>query len=830
MLRAKLNSRLINLYEIDLRWGITEDEADHNQTLDLCLSQVLASDYFIGILGERYGHIPPLDHNNEYVHRKVPELAWLAHYNERAASITELEIQTQLNKNTDQEYQRTFFYFRDSRLLANQVPLEHTDHLYEKNPENLKKLENLKQKLRHTSYEIFDGYPCQWLTYDKANNRVLLTGMDQFARRVFNNLFKAILNEHGNHTDLIELDEFEHWSQLTNAYANVCAQAFVGRQRLIKKFEKQIQDNNHIHTTEASTEASILIANKHNSMSDVYLIRGEAGCGKTTFLSHFVSHKELRNLFFNRFLHIVGAFPGSQSLTVFLKRLCIQIVSEYGLGSDLTDLKASNEYRFFKVKLPELLEKLSAQLKNYKFYIIVDGVDALLDEFDSVNHSFDWMPQTDSGSNIKYANIAYIFTARSTSPTKQAVNLIASQNVSHSGHSHIRVSHVDVDSLDLLDKSDFVRQSLAKFGKYLEESSFNNQLKLLTGKRDAISPFYLTLACEELRLNAQFENLSAKLKELPIKLAQLIDYVISNLEDNYGAQFVRAVFMFICCSREGLEEQELDKMLNIYLRADALNLVQEIQSHNSVLELDRMTVLTKIIGGKAKQWSTLRYASFVDAIRQTFLSPNSNKLLNLKQNEAIENCIKSRYVNLSGKNASSSLSILTVQKFMAIYYWHSIDENFQRLWKVSTSYQRGFTYLPFYLSKAGLYSDLSDLMTDFKFLAIKSANNEGQGALELMEDFNLHRNTKTKSLLENSAISSKSRAPKISASASSSDNNDVLNSKRFLDYKRFFTTNFHLIAQDSDLIYQQAINQPSSSQPYNDLKYLLKTNSKSIGY
>ena len=57
MLRAKLAPYLINVHEIDLRWGITEQEANQNQALDICLNQILESDYFIGMLGQRYGNV-----------------------------------------------------------------------------------------------------------------------------------------------------------------------------------------------------------------------------------------------------------------------------------------------------------------------------------------------------------------------------------------------------------------------------------------------------------------------------------------------------------------------------------------------------------------------------------------------------------------------------------------------------------------------------------------------------------------------------------------------------------------------------------------------------
>ena len=61
LLRSKLAPYHIDVHEIDMRWGVTEAQANDNQTLSLCLEQVLDSHYFVGLLGDRYGWIPPAD-------------------------------------------------------------------------------------------------------------------------------------------------------------------------------------------------------------------------------------------------------------------------------------------------------------------------------------------------------------------------------------------------------------------------------------------------------------------------------------------------------------------------------------------------------------------------------------------------------------------------------------------------------------------------------------------------------------------------------------------------------------------------------------------------
>ena len=49
----------MNLYEVDLRWGITEEEGLHGKQIQLCLDEVdRCRPFFIGMLGQRYGWAP----------------------------------------------------------------------------------------------------------------------------------------------------------------------------------------------------------------------------------------------------------------------------------------------------------------------------------------------------------------------------------------------------------------------------------------------------------------------------------------------------------------------------------------------------------------------------------------------------------------------------------------------------------------------------------------------------------------------------------------------------------------------------------------------------
>ena len=58
-LRKLCRSRGVEFVEVDLRWGITEEQAEHGEVLPVCLREIeLCRPYFIGLLGERYGWVP----------------------------------------------------------------------------------------------------------------------------------------------------------------------------------------------------------------------------------------------------------------------------------------------------------------------------------------------------------------------------------------------------------------------------------------------------------------------------------------------------------------------------------------------------------------------------------------------------------------------------------------------------------------------------------------------------------------------------------------------------------------------------------------------------
>jgi len=107
-LRRFCRERQVELVEVDLRWGISEEQSTRGATLKLCLDEIRACrPFFIGLLGERYGWVPGGD---AFTADLAEEQPWLEDLHGK--SVTELEILHGVLNNPEMAG-RSFFYFRD---------------------------------------------------------------------------------------------------------------------------------------------------------------------------------------------------------------------------------------------------------------------------------------------------------------------------------------------------------------------------------------------------------------------------------------------------------------------------------------------------------------------------------------------------------------------------------------------------------------------------------------------------------------------------------------------------------------------------------------------
>ena len=167
-LRKLCEERGVTWGEVDLRWGITDEQKAEGKVLPICLAEIeRCRPYFIGLLGERYGWVP-----EEIDPDLVEEQPWLAEHSGR--SVTELEILHGVLSDPDMA-EHAFFYLRDPAYVDTR-PAEEQPELRElpsaeeierlgleeaerRAQERRRKLEALKERIRGSGFPVREATP-----------------------------------------------------------------------------------------------------------------------------------------------------------------------------------------------------------------------------------------------------------------------------------------------------------------------------------------------------------------------------------------------------------------------------------------------------------------------------------------------------------------------------------------------------------------------------------------------------------------------------------------------------------------------------------------------
>jgi len=308
-LRHKCAKRFVTFTEVDLRWGITEAQANEGQVLPLCLAEIERSrPYFIGLLGERYGWIP--DTIRPEVIAREP---WLREHVQGRTSVTELEILHGVLNNPKMQH-HAFFYFRDP-AYANDLALT-DDERWDAVEHDIKadverygpakatrlteerkaKLAALKQRIRDSKLPLAETY---------ADPKALA----EIVRLQFDKLIDDLYPEDKT-PDLLAQERMAHEAHAKNKlFACIDRPAHLAA----------------LNTFAAPAE--------HDGQGLV--ITGESGGGKTALLAAWARDwaKNYPEDFL--FQHYFGATPDSASPEGFLHRLFGELRSRFGITDDI---------------------------------------------------------------------------------------------------------------------------------------------------------------------------------------------------------------------------------------------------------------------------------------------------------------------------------------------------------------------------------------------------------------------------------------------------------------------------------------------------------------
>ena len=502
-LREKLLPHRVELYDIDLRWGITEDEAKNERVVRLCLEQVDACHpFFLAFVGHRYGWVPP----------KIPadateKYAFITKF--PGVSVTELELRH--GAMLEPAGKRSLILLRNDAALESIPQATRNKDFLEADPALRAKLQALRQEIEGCPVPV-QPYSATWnpRPYDRVNRmRGKLDGLDQFGKQVEAWLWRAIKDELKLPDTPAAIDPLDAEGDLHERFLEIRTRLYIGRDALYAHLSDFAR---------ASGETPLLLT-------------GESGLGKSAALARFVRYFRKENPDAFVLAHFVGASPRTTSLPTMLERLTQELKRKFSLT--LPDVSSPDEIiRTFQVALTSLPP-------SARVVLVFDALNQL--DADDRADTLIWLPEH------LPANVRALCSA-ATGPQRAPKVLSAFGDREYVA--------VPMQPLTLDERRAIVKAVPKLVAKTLDD----RQIDGLLANPATENPLFLMVALEELRGYGSFENLNVVIARLPHTgdaLAALFEQVFERLEKEFGSTLVPQVLRLIACSRRGLAGPDL---------------------------------------------------------------------------------------------------------------------------------------------------------------------------------------------------------------------------------------------------------------------------------
>jgi len=512
-LRRFCRERQVELVEVDLRWGIAEEQSTRKETLKLCLDEIRSCrPFFIGLLGERYGWTPGPDAYTADLEEEQPWLRGLA-----GKSVTELEILHGVLNNPEMAG-RSFFYFRDPAYAQGRG----TDFLSE-NAEAAGKQAALKETIRracktggHPTVSGFKGI-IAGLTSKKSNLKPLPLRENYpdpraLAKLVLEDLKVAIEAQFPieDIPDPITRHARDH-----EAFAETRRRTYIGRPDYFARLD--------IH---AAGDGGPLV------------IVGESGRGKSALVANWLEHWRAQHPNDFLFEHYIGVTPDSADHWRLMARLIAEIKR---WTNDAEDAPHSHDDLLREFPLWLSRARIKAEHDGVRCILLLDALNQLEDR----DHArlLGWLPH-----HLFAGGLRLIV---STLPGESM------EAIAQRGWESLRVEPLTPD-----ERRRIVEHYLARFGKKLDPT----HLGRLARAAAAANPLFLKILLDELRVTGTHDGLDARLNDylsapdIPALLQQVLARYQRDYErDRHG--LVSESLGLIWAARRGLTETELLHLL-----------------------------------------------------------------------------------------------------------------------------------------------------------------------------------------------------------------------------------------------------------------------------
>ncbi len=551
-LRERCVKKGLSLVDVDLRWGVSQAEAEQGKAIEICLDEIEnCRPFFIGLLGERYGWTP-----NSYQVPDYQQYDWLKNF-ESGHSVTALEIYHGV-LNRKEMRPRAFFYFRNP-VFVNDVPIAKRADVMAESPKSEEKLFHLKENIKDTFSiskipgHITENYPCfykglkiNWqsvkselgdqlnpediaileevagndnlvdnIEYARLNQKqqsivdkyshVYLDGLEGFGNEVLADIWGAIDEEYPDgqtETNPVLIEKAYHTRFLESR-----TRMFIGRETIIDQIFTYIGDDG-IHKP--------------------LIVTGEPGSGKSAIIA-VTSQRNIDNHNGFTISRFVGASPDSLEINKLVIGIIGELAFIYNLSIDEKRLEEPVKlYEYFR----ELLFTVG-EIGNLTLFI--DALNQLKPTLDP--QYLTWLPKYLPGNvKIVLSSLEGDFTANSKK---------------------YDLPFLRVEKLSSKDSAEILQNTLGEYRKTLSEK----QIESILAKAEATKPLYLKVASEELRVFANFDLINSRIENLPDTIPDLFAQMLERLETDHNPELVKDTMCLLECSMYGLLESELLELL-----------------------------------------------------------------------------------------------------------------------------------------------------------------------------------------------------------------------------------------------------------------------------
>ncbi|MEI6270294.1 MAG: tetratricopeptide repeat protein, partial [Methylococcaceae bacterium] len=336
VIRRACRERQVEFTEIDLRWGVTSEEAEQGKVVRICLEEInRCRPYFLSLLGERYGWAP-LDTDLDHKAELLALFPFLENSLKESLSVTEMEILHGVMDNPDMAG-HCFFYLRDqtfTHALADQS--NHSGDYFEFDTINQDKLNNLKSRILASGFPVCDNY----------------AQLEDLGEKIKQDLL-AMLDQRYPQEQLptpLEAERLAHRN-----YARDRCQSYIANQSDLDRLNSHLKNKNHTPL----------------------IITGESGLGKSALLAYWLCQKQVQNTECFFIEHYIGIAGDADPVSV-LRRIIAEIKYRTGDAEDMPG-QPDDVVRDF----PLWLARVRA---NDPLLLILDGLNQLEQE------QLNWLP------------------------------------------------------------------------------------------------------------------------------------------------------------------------------------------------------------------------------------------------------------------------------------------------------------------------------------------------------------------------------------------------------------------------------------------------------